>query len=335
MKTIRQYFGLVIAGILLYILIQTFIQTHKQLEDITLHIQWGWLVTSFLFILAYRYFYVWPFAMLLRGFSQGGQIQFRNAFMLFHLANILRYLPGRVWGIVHLLSLSHRVGLSRIATGSCLTMHVFIETAFGGLIAITLLFSKQMQATALGVLEKFSGNNLVFTLVIIVIILTGIMVVVLILKPKVSPRLKHFRNSLQLKGSPLFHKSYVMQWLSIFGCHILLWICQGFAFYLFVRSFTDVPWTSVTTLTACYAFAWICGFLSFLTPGGLGIREGLLSLLLAFLMPTPHATFVALLCRIWMLSGELILAGVAYFLKLYQENGPVNLSATQPNINIG
>ena len=45
--------------------------------------------------------------------------------------------------------------------------------------------------------------------------------------------------------------------------------------------------------------------------GGLGIREGLLGLLLANYMPTPQATLVALLCRVWMLSAEIVLAGVA------------------------
>lgn len=322
MKTIRQYFGLLIAGILFYFLIKTFHQTHKQLGDITLQIHWGWLFISFVFILVYRSIYVWPFTMLLRGISQDKQIQFRNAFMLFHLANILRYLPGRVWGVVYLLSLSHRIGLSKIATGSCLTIHVFIETALGGLIAISILFSKQMQATVLGALEMFSNNNLVFTLVIIVIIVTGLMVGVFILRPKVSTYLRHFLNNLQLIETPLFQKSYGLRWFYILACHILLWIFLGLAFYLFVRSLTPVSLTNAPTLTACYAFAWICGFLSFLTPGGLGIREGLLSLLLSCLMPTSHATLVSLLCRIWMLSGELILAGIAYFLKLYKEDKP-------------
>ena len=95
---------------------------------------------------------------------------------------------------------------------------------------------------------------------------------------------------------------------------ILLWICQGFAFFLFVQSFASVQWTDAGVLTACFAFAWIIGFLSFLTPGGLGIREGLLGLLLANYMPAPQATLVALLCRVWMLSAEIVLAGVAFAL---------------------
>ena len=68
-------------------------------------------------------------------------------------------------------------------------------------------------------------------------------------------------------------------------------------------------------IAACYAFAWIIGFLSFLTPGGLGIREGLLGLLLANYILIQQATLAALLCRVWGLSAEGILAGIAFFVQ--------------------
>ena len=69
-------------------------------------------------------------------------------------------------------------------------------------------------------------------------------------------------------------------------------------------------WADAGILTACFAFAWIVGFLSFLTPGGLGIREGLLGLLLSNYMIPSQATNVALLCRLWMLSAEILSAGI-------------------------
>ncbi len=73
-----------------------------------------------------------------------------------------------------------------------------------------------------------------------------------------------------------------------------------------------MQWTDAGTLTGGYAFAWLVGFLSFLTPGGLGVREGLLGLFLATCMPASQATLVALLCRVWMLSAEIVLAGIAF-----------------------
>lgn len=317
MKTFRKSLGVLIAGTLLFFLIKPFIQVHKQLEGITLQMQWQWLVTSFGFILFYRSFYVWPFTIILRCVSQGAPIPFRNAFVLFHLANITRYLPGRVWGVVRMLSLSRRFGLSKTTVGGSLTLHVGIETALGGFLAVSLLFSKRMQDTALGILEKVPEHTLLF-----IIAAVGIMAGVLLLIPKVSVHTRQALIMFREIGRPFCQKSF---WLpasylrgdggvGILVSHILLWICQGLAFYLFFRSLASVAWTDASIPTACYAFAWIVGFLSFLTPSGLGIREGLLGLLLSSYMPVPQATLVALLCRIWMLTAELILASTAFLL---------------------
>lgn len=253
-------------------------------------------------LLFYRSIYTVPFATLLSDIMQR-HVSFRDAFMLFHLANITRYFPGRIWGVVRLLSLSPRFGLSKTATASSLTLHVGIETALGGLLAMTLLSSKQMRDIARCILEKFSGYTLLLTFAVM-----GLLVGILFCIPKLAYHAKQFLKILH----PFLKKSRV--WFLVLTSHSLLWICQGFAFFLFVRSLAPVSLTDAPALTACYAFAWIVGFLSFLTPGGLGVREGLLGLLLAHYLPAPEATLVALLCRLWMLSAESLLAGTAFLL---------------------
>ena len=299
MKTLRQYAGILIAGILLYFLIKPFVQTHTELKDATFQIHWGWLVCSFGAILFYWSVYLYPFATLLSGFSKK-LVSFRAAFTLFHLANITRYLPGRIWGVVRLLSLSRQFGLNKTVVGSSLTLHVGIETALGGLIGVSLIFSPKMRETALGMIDKISGHTTLLSLAGI-----GILIGTLFLIPKVSTRVREFLKTLTSLGQ------HSRLWTDVITGHVLLWVCQGFAFFLFVRSFVSVAWTDAGVLTACFAFAWVIGFLSFLTPGGLGIREGLLGLLLANYMSAPQATLVALLCRVWMLSAEIVLAGVA------------------------
>ena len=302
MKTLRQSLGYLIAGILLYFLIKPFLQTHTQLKDATFQIHWGCLVGSFCAILFYWSAYLYPFATLLSGIT-AKHVPFRAAFTLFHLANITRYLPGRIWGVVRLLSLSHRFGLSKTAVGSSLTLHVGIETALGGLIGISLIFSPKMRETAVGILDTFSGRTLLLTFIVV-----GFLVGILFCIPKLAHHVKAFLKTLE----PLVKKTRL--WGNVLAVHSLLWICQGTAFFLFVKSFAPVQWTDAGVLAACFAFAWVVGFLSFLTPGGLGIREGLLVLLLANYMPTPQATLVALLCRVWMLSAEIVLASVAFAL---------------------
>lgn len=303
MKTLRQSLGYLIAGILLYFLVNPFVQAHTELKAATFQVQWGWLVCSFGAILFYWSAYLYPFATLLSGLSKK-RVSFCTAFTLFHLANITRYLPGRIWGVVRLLSLTHQFGLSKHAVGSSLTLHVGVETSLGGLIGLSLLFSPKFRETAVGILDTFSGQTLLLTFVVV-----GLLAGILFCIPKLAQPVKAFLKTLR----PLLKKPRL--WRNVLAVHSLLWICQGFAFFLFVRSFAPVQWTEVGVLSACFAFAWVVGFLSFLTPGGLGIREGLLGLLLANYMPAPQATLVALMCRVWMLSAEMLLAAVAFFLK--------------------
>ena len=236
-------------------------------------------------------------------------VPFHNAFMLFHLANITRYLPGRIWGVVRMFSLSNQFGLSKAAVGGSLTLHVGVETAIGGLVGLSLLFSKQTRDTAQSILNKISAVPTMFFMLVVV----GIIVGILSLIPILLPHMRRFFRALFDTAESLFKKPFWTQWINIIAVHLLLWTCQGLAFYLFVRGLVPVPFSHVTTLTACYAFAWICGFLSFLTPGGLGVREGLLALLLAIYIPGQKAPLVALLCRVWILSAEIVLAGVAFF----------------------
>ncbi len=303
MKTLRHALGSLIAGILLYFLIKPFGQTHTALKDATYEIHWDWLICSFGTILFYWSAYLIPFATLLNRLAEK-PVSFRNAFTLFHLANITRYLPGRIWGVVRLLSLSRRFGLSKTAVGSSLTLHVGIETAIGGLIGLSLLFSPKMRDTASGLLANLSGHTPMLRIACVGVLLGGL----LFLFPKVA---RHARQLLK-SFSPLLKNTGL--WVNVLIRHVLLWVCQGFAFFLFVRGFASVQWADAWGLTACFAFAWIVGFLSFLTPGGLGVREGLLSLLLSRYMPASQATLVALLCRVWMLSAEMLLAGTAFFI---------------------
>ena len=61
--------------------------------------------------------------------------------------------------------------------------------------------------------------------------------------------------------------------------------------------------------------AWAIGFLVFLTPGGLGVREGALALLLAPFLPSPLPAVVALLARLWWTVAELISVAIAALLE--------------------
>ncbi len=100
--------------------------------------------------------------------------------------------------------------------------------------------------------------------------------------------------------------------------YLLLWGCCGLAFFLFIKSLSPVEWSQLPVIIGIYATAWTIGFLSFITPSGLGVREGMLSLLLTVYLPPATATLVALLSRLWSTLAELVLASAA--LALHRKN---------------
>ena len=80
-------------------------------------------------------------------------------------------------------------------------------------------------------------------------------------------------------------------------------------------------------LVAAYAIAYTIGFVSLLTPSGIGVREGALYLLLAPVLGGGLATVAAIAMRVWVTLGELLAAG-ASLVFLREKNPP----AVQPSL---
>jgi uncharacterized membrane protein YbhN (UPF0104 family) len=93
-----------------------------------------------------------------------------------------------------------------------------------------------------------------------------------------------------------------------------IWGLQGLAFAVFVRSVYSMPLTAFPVLGAAYALSWVIGFMSLLTPSGLGVREAAQTALLASVTPLSVSVALALLSRLWLMVGELAGAalGVAF-----------------------
>ena len=67
-------------------------------------------------------------------------------------------------------------------------------------------------------------------------------------------------------------------------------------------------------MVAAYAAAYAVGFLALLTPAGLGVREGVLVVALAPVLPAGPALVVALSSRLWMMLVELAGAAITHLI---------------------
>jgi uncharacterized membrane protein YbhN (UPF0104 family) len=94
--------------------------------------------------------------------------------------------------------------------------------------------------------------------------------------------------------------------------YVAAMLCQGFALVALVAGMVPLAGTQVPLLVGASALAWALGFLSFLTPSGLGVREGALALLLAQIYPTPVAIVASLAFRLACTAGELLAVAVGW-----------------------
>ncbi|TET73915.1 MAG: hypothetical protein E3J56_03380, partial [Candidatus Aminicenantes bacterium] len=81
-----------------------------------------------------------------------------------------------------------------------------------------------------------------------------------------------------------------------------LWTLTGVTYYFLVVSVHSFP---VSWLPVSIGIFSIAGVSQFLTPSGIGVLEGVLTVLLSLYLPVHIAILIALLARVWKTVAEL------------------------------
>ena len=137
----------------------------------------------------------------------------------------------------------------------------------------------------------------------------GIALIALLLSPPLFHRAA--RAALRLTGSaepPILPRFGAM--LGLIGLYLLPGLLQGLGLYTLLLSLGPVPAGSYLAVTGAYYTAGIAGMLAVFAPGGIGVREGILMLVLPVIVPRETAIAASLAIRLVMVAAELLLAGV-------------------------
>jgi hypothetical protein len=96
------------------------------------------------------------------------------------------------------------------------------------------------------------------------------------------------------------------------GLWAVFWLVNGVAYRFLIRSIDSSPLPQFFVLAGIFSIAWVAGFLSLVTPSGLGVMEGTLAFLLSFYFPVHVATVIALWTRVARTAVDLVSAGIAW-----------------------
>jgi len=221
-------------------------------------------------------------------------IPYRECLRIWVLAELSRYVPGTVWQYFSRIYLAGRWGVPAAVTLSS----ALLELLLMALAAIPLVLWRLDEILPIvGGVQRVLLFGFPFAAATLLhpAVLNRIARLLL-------PRLKMDYIPIHLRFGEI-----VLLW----GVCLGLWIAFGSGFLFFVRSIAPLDLARGVPLVSNYAASWLIGLVTLFAPGGIGVREGVLGLLLAKVLPLGTALVVAVLSRLWLISLELFWAAVA------------------------
>lgn len=324
-RKVRRYVGWALALVILFFLIRTLWSSWDQVAASGFQFQFNWLPlgVSLVLLVIGRGFAVEAWRRILQ--TLGNTVTFRFAFYAWFISNLARFIPGNVWQLAAMMFLMERQGVSKMNVLLSQAVYAAIALSVAALYGLTLLpvvvpalatqsWFVPLAALALIALIIFFALPPVFKL--IVNVSTWALQVVrrqpLTPNPAVSAR-----NTITTADLPLspwerrWGEGGFVRGLVPPLCSLTMWTLNGVAFWLFTYSITGVALERLPSFIAMNAAAYFVGYISFVTPSGLGFREGALALLLQTIFPAPVAVALAFLTRIWSTIGEMLGVGIA------------------------
>lgn len=224
----------------------------------------------------------------------GPRIPAPRAVRIFMIANLGRYVPGKVWQIAGLAVLARREGVAAgTATGAAVAGQ---GVALG---AATLVGLAAVMASV-----GASGPGMAVGAGLLLVLMAVALV------PPVFSRLAAVWFRLAREETPAgLSSADGARWLLFYT---LNWVLYAVSFWVMVASLgLDV---GVVTAGSAFAAAYVLGYVMIFAPAGVGVREGFLVALL-----TPHvgaapSGAVAILARLWTTGVEVVPAA-AFWLR--------------------
>ena len=99
----------------------------------------------------------------------------------------------------------------------------------------------------------------------------------------------------------------------VFNC--LSWACYLAIWWAFTRIFPALENVNIWLLCASYSAAWFIGYVTIITPAGLGVREAGFFALASTLTTLPNLAFLAVFIRLWQLLTEILVFLMFAFVK--------------------
>jgi len=284
----RRALGLVLLAASLTFLAVALAKTYHRLPHGTLHITPVAAVVAVLIVAAGNSAssVVWWYMLRAREVH----LPLSESLRVISLSQLGKYLPGGFWQPLGWLGLAREAGIGTAIAGVTIAMTMLLIVAAALVIGPPLLVASR------------AAGAFVWLLAVVPVALA-------VLHPRMLGRTLAFgarvtrRPSLDIGGIPFGRVATGMV------IALPIWVAYGAALVVTTAGLSyHASWT---LLTGAFAVAWAVGFLAIPVPGGLGVREAILLLLLRATLTTAQAVALAVVFRLAFIVAEAMMTLVA------------------------
>jgi len=290
-----------IAALILFFLVRSLRRSWNEAGVFDWGIDPGWLALSIVLLALYFFLAAWIWRLVLR--ALGEEIGLADACRIWYFSQMGKYVPGKVWFAVGRIVLCRQVGVGAAAASISTVLELLLV-----ILAAAAVFLVSLPLWP-------SVDAKVLTLAPI-----GAAAIIVVLHPSVFSRILRWAAKV-LRREPM---SYPLRWRDlgiIVGAYAITWIVYGAGLECLLRAIrlgeaVAAPELALPGRILFFAgaagVAWAIGFLSVITPSGLGVREATLGFFLNVHLAAPLPVLLALVARLWMTVGEIGSALVAF-----------------------
>ncbi|HKJ03380.1 MAG TPA: lysylphosphatidylglycerol synthase transmembrane domain-containing protein [Longimicrobiales bacterium] len=220
----------------------------------------------------------------------GPRLPLAQVVQLFMVANLGRYLPGKVWQIAGLAVLARGRGVpAAVATGAAV-LGQGVSLVAATLVGVLALAAGPEELRAWGL----AGAGLL-----------GVAVALGLIPPVFRWAVGLWFRLARQEPPRALGSGHALVWLVLFAAN---WVVYALSFWILAASFGHSG--DLLPVASAFAAAYVLGYLMIFAPAGVGVREASLVALLTPYMGPGASGVLAVVARIWTTVVELVPAGL-------------------------
>lgn len=219
----------------------------------------------------------------------GTRLMRSQAASVFFTSQLGKYIPGGIWPVVASARLGQAFGLTAMQSVGSMTIALLMSVTVSGVFSTGVLFLIPALATE-------------YVAVPIAVIAVG---VALLWPPVLNRLIRLGLRVLRRDGGipPLQQTPFAIAvvW------SVASWLCFGLSLSMLAAAMGATDRHGLVAAVSAYALSWLAGFLALIVPAGVGVREAVLTAVLAGTLPGAAVLGIAVVHRVFMTLGDVVM----------------------------